>query len=198
MLLAFVLGGLGQDIANAIVSAIGNAINFFFSNTNAVNFINGAIQPLLSIMVTTDPNTTYANAAVMSSWRAMLVVANAFLILMLMSGGLQVMVGQATATAYLPMRQLLPRFIAVGLAMNCSLLWGKVLIDIERGLCSAAQFDIGAFLASMGGTGGAGSLLLFAISVVFAVTFLWLIFQFVERIVLIDLLLALAPLWVLM
>jgi len=192
-----VLGGLGQDIANAIVNAIGQAISNFIGSPTAQS-LTAPFLPLVKLMLTTDPQATYANQAVVSTWQTMVIVANALLAIFVMTGGLQMMIGRATGTMYLPPQEFFPKLFAVALASNFSLLFGHVLIDINNGLCSLAQFDMAQFIATISPGNQNGQLVVMLLRVrIFVIVFLFTIFQLVGRLVILDLLLVLSPLWML-
>src|SRR5579862_4088629 len=115
-----------QDIAKAIIDAIGKAILALLGNPTAQS-MTAPFEPLIRLLLTTDPQTTYANQAVTSTWQVMVVVANALLAVFIMTGGLQMMIGRATGTVYLPPQEFFPKLFAVALAVNFSLLFGHIL-----------------------------------------------------------------------
>ena len=187
-----------QDIAKAIIDAIGKAILALLGNPTAQS-MTAPFEPLIRLLVTTDPQTTYANQAVTSTWQVMVVVANALLAVFIMTGGLQMMIGRATGTVYLPPQEFFPKLFAVALAVNFSLLFGHILIDINNALCALTQFDMVQFIASLSkGNQNGQVVVLFILSLIFVIVFLFTIFQLVGRLVVIDLLLVLSPLWMLM
>src|SRR5712691_4417218 len=186
-----ILADLRQDIANAIINALGKASLGFIGNPTAQSAV-APFEPLVRLLITTDPQTTYANQAVISSWQVMMGVANTLLAVFVMTGGLQMMIGRATGTVYLPPQEFFPKLFAVALAANFSLLFGHILSDINNGLCSLTQFDMVLFLVSLSPKNQNGQVVvLFILSLVFALVFLFTIFQLIGRLVIIDLLLVL-------
>lgn len=195
--MALLLAGLGEDIAKAILTGLANA--FTGGLVGLGQTILNLANSLGPIILTTAPADTYANPAVDDALKVMLAVANLLLILMTMTGGIQMMVGRATGVYYVPPEQFVPRVFLVGLAANCSLLFVSMVIDIERGLCSLTLADLTAYLNSISnGNHGAASFIYALLMGMFAITFLWIIFQQIERLLLIDLLIVFSPLRMLM
>ncbi len=112
-----------QDIANAIMGALGAAILGFFHAAGIVSTLLAPFATLYHLIVGTPPGLTYANPAVIAAWQGMVFAADALLlVLVVMSGGLQRMVGLATGTIYIPARDFIPKVFAGAIAINASLL----------------------------------------------------------------------------
>jgi hypothetical protein len=197
MFFRIVLGGLAEDIAAAIIKGIGAAIANLLPGVGTAIAIAGTISPLLTH---TDPMASYMNPAVTQSWQVMAIAANALLVLIIIGGGLQIMIGRATATTYVPVREFVPRLLLGVLAINGSLLWAHILIDIENGLCNLTAFNIVDFFTQVNQkitghppTVNALLFIQFILGLLFMVVFIFQIFTIIERLVLLNLLIVLAP-----
>lgn len=193
----FVIAGITQDTANAIVAALTRAI-LLGLNLPTPEMMIATFNPLLRLAITTEPQTTYMNQAVTSTWQIMVVVANALLALFVITGGLQMMIGRATGTVYLPPQEFFPKLLGVALAINFSLLFGHILIDMNNALCALIQFDMTQFITSLGGNAIGQVVVIFVLKIIFFIVVMFIIFQIIGRVVIIDLLLVLSPLWMLM
>lgn len=197
-----VLGGLAEDIAAAILKAFGAALSGLIPGVGTAIALGTTIGPLLSH---TDPMASYMNPAVSHAWQVMAVAANALLALFIVGGGVQIMIGRATATTYVPVREFVPRLLLGVLAINASLLWAHILIDIENGLCNLTTFNLVDFFTQVNQkvTGHppdapALAFVLIILGALFVAVFIFQIFTIIERLVLLNLLIVLAPLGVLM
>jgi hypothetical protein len=202
MFFRIVLGGLAEDIAAAILKAFVGALTASIPGMGTAIALATTISPLL---LHTEPMASYQNPAVIHAWQVMAVAANALLVLVIVGGGLQIMIGRTTGTTYVPVHEFIPRLLLGVLAINASLLWAQILIDIENGLCHLTFFNIVDFFTQVNqkitGRPPDGAALVFVLailSVVFVIVFIIQIFTIIERLALLNLLIVLAPLGVLL
>jgi hypothetical protein len=83
--------------------------------------ILGPLQPLLIQFLGNTPLAlTVNNQVVMGAWGTVLALADAFFLLLLMVGAIQIMIAQSTGTLALPLDQFVPKAIVTVLLMNLS------------------------------------------------------------------------------
>jgi hypothetical protein len=187
----FMLTLVMGDLIGGILDAIANVLN------GVGNFLAGPIDPLLNLTGTTPINLTSDNPLIVTAWQIMLGIADGFLVLFVIGGGVQMMVGQALDSIYIPARAFLPKLFGVALAMHASYLWMRVLIFFNNEMCGVIHASVRDFvLQANGGQPPAGAqeaLLAAGLGAFFSLTVVRYIFQSIERIVLLNLLFVLGP-----
>ncbi len=160
-------------------------------------FLVGPLAPLLALLGNTPLNLTTDNDLVVTAWKVMLGVADGFLLLFVLGGGMQMMIGQATGTLYTPPREFLPRLFAVALAMHASYIWLRTLLIFDNELCGIVHASVHDFLLQFNGgqplTNAQQLVLAAGLGAFFSLTILRYVFQSIERIVLLNLLFVLGP-----
>jgi hypothetical protein len=176
---------------NPILQAITSILN------SLGNALAGPIAPLVALTGTTPLNMTADNPLITTTWQIMLITADGFLILFIILGGMQMMIGQATGMTYIPPREFLPKLFAVALAMHASFIWFRALIFINNELCGVVHVSVQNFIMQVNGgqppNGVQTALLAAGLGAFFSGTILGYVFQQIERIVLLNLLFVLTP-----
>ena len=141
---------------------------------------------------------TTTNQVVIGVWGTVLTIADAFFLLLIIIGTIQIMISNSTGLLTLPLSQFVPKIIMTALLMNLSFFFGQDLLIFNNLLCSAINANIGGFFNSINNgakiTQGQGLLLYLGLIILLNITLIRLIFQAFERLVLWNLLFVLAPL----
>ncbi len=177
------------------------AIQAFFNtpNTGLGTGVLGPLQPLLvKFMSMTPLELTTTNQVVIGVWGTVLAIADAFFLLLIIIGTIQIMISNSTGLLTLPLSQFVPKIIMTALLMNLSFFFGQDLLIFNNLLCSAINANLGGFFNSINNgariTQGQGLLLYLGLIILLNITLIRLIFQAFERLVLWNLLFVLAPL----
>jgi hypothetical protein len=180
---------------NPIVQGILQGIAAFLNSIG--NTLAGPIAPLVALTGNTPLPMTADNPLVTAAWKVMVLAADGFLILFVLFGGMQMMIGQATGSTYIPPREFLPKLFAVALAMHASFIWFRALIFFNNELCGVVHASVRDFIVMVNGGQPPGdvqqALLAAGLGAFFSATILRYIFQSIERIVLLNLLFVLSP-----
>ncbi len=177
-----VVSALGRELLGAMRSFIDWALGFGDSSLNFVTRTPAA--------------GSYESPTVRALWDFSRAIANAGLALVVMWGGFNVMVRQHIGSPYHGAMELLPRVILAALAVNLTLEFAGVLIEVNN-----------AFAAAIGQVGLPGyeqanvaqeGIALVVVSIAYAVMALLLVFQMLMRLALLDVLIVLSPLMVLL
>jgi hypothetical protein len=186
-----VLNPITQGILQAILQAILNFLNSIGPT------LVGPLTPLVALTGNTPLPMTADNPLVTTAWKVMLICADGFLLLFVLFGGIQMMIGQAIGSTYIPPREFLPRLFAVALAMHVSFIWFRALIIFNNELCGVVHASVRDFIIQVNGgqapNGLQQAVLAAGLSAFFSTMILRYIFQSIERIVLLNLLFVLSP-----
>jgi hypothetical protein len=177
------------------------AVQAFFNapNTGIGTGVLGPLQPLLvKFMSMTPLELTTTNQVVIGVWGTVLAIADAFFLLLIIIGTIQIMISNSTGLLTLPLSQFVPKIIVTALLMNLSFFFGQDLLIFNNLLCGAINANLGGFFNSINNgariTQGQGLLLYLGLIILLNITLIRLIFQAFERLVLWNLLFVLAPL----
>ena len=159
----------------------------------------GPLQPLLvKFMSTTPLELTTSNQVVAGVWGTVLAIANAFFLLLIIIGSIQMMVSNSTGTLTIPLSQFVPKIIVTAFLMNLSFFFGQDLLIFNNVLCGAINANLDSFFNTMNNgariTQGQGLLLYLGVIILLNITLIRLLFQAFERLVLWNLLFVLGPL----
>ena len=177
-----VVTALGRELLGAMRGFIDWALGFGDSSLNFVTRTPAA--------------DSYESPTVRSLWDFSRAIANAGLALVVMWGGFNVMVRQHIGSPHHGALELLPRVILAALAVNLTLEFARVLIDVNN-----------AFAAAIGQVGLPGyeqanvaqeGIALVVVAIAYAVMALLLVFQMLMRLALLNVLIVLSPLVVLL
>lgn len=176
------------------LQAIWNAPNNLFGTG-----ILGLLEPILvQFMKQTPLELTSTNAVVIDIWGTILAIANAFFLLLIITGVIQMMISNSTGTLSIPLSQFVPKIIVTGLLMNLSYFFGQDLLIFNNLLCGEVNANLDAFFNIINAgsrlTMGQGFVLSFATFVLLNIGILRLLFQAFERLGLWILLFVLGPL----
>src|SRR5579859_713643 len=169
----------------------------------ALNSPNNVFRPLEPLLIqylrTTDLRLTIDNPVVDGAWGVVLAIANAFFILLIITGALQAMVAQSTGALSIPVSQFVPKILLTGLLMNISSFFARDLLLVNNVLCGAINANLNDFFQKLNGSAGGinfgqGFLLSLAIAVLLNIGIIRLLFQAFGRLVLWNLLFVLSPL----
>jgi hypothetical protein len=161
--------------------------------------ILGPLQPLLIQFLGNTPLAlTVNNQVVMGAWGTVLALADAFFLLLVIVGIIQIMISQSTGTLSLPLDQFVPKAIVTALLMNLSFFFGRALLIFNNEMCGIININLdGLFNTINNGariTFGQGALLYLGVIILLNLGLLRLLFQAFERLVLWNLLFVLSPL----
>ena len=176
------VSALGRELLGAMRSFIDWALGFGDSSLNFVTRTPAA--------------GSYESPTVRSLWDFSRAIANAGLALVVMWGGFNVMVRQHIGSPYHGAMELLPRVILAALAVNLTLEFAGVLIEVNNAF-AAAIGQVGLPGYEQATVAQEGIALVFA-SIAYAVMALLLVFQMLIRLALLDVLIVLSPLMVLL
>jgi len=167
-----------------------------------VTFLHNILQALSSPLISlaalvgnTPLGLTTANAIVDTGWHVMTAVADGLLLLFVLVTVIGIMYGQVTGTLYLPVSQFVPRMLLVAILMHLSLILGQDLLLLNNLLCGLVRANVTGFIQQANGgqlTAGQQVTLSAILGVVFALTFLRVVFQAIKRIVFFNLLFVLS------
>ena len=176
-----VVSALGRELLGAMRSFIDWALGFGGSSLNFVT--------------RTPAQGSYESPTVRSLWDFSRAIANAGLALVVMWGGFNVMVRQHIGSPYHGAMELLPRVILAALAVNLTLEFARVLIEVNNAFASAIG-QVGLPGYEQANAAQEGIALVF-VAIAYAVMALLLVFQMLMRLALLDVLIVLSPLMVL-
>jgi hypothetical protein len=159
----------------------------------------GPLQPLLvTFMGNTPLGLTTSNQVVTSVWGTVLAIANAFFLLLVIIGSIQMMVSNSTGTLTIPLSQFVPKILVTAFLMNLSFFFGQDLLIFNNVLCGAINANLDGFFMTINNgariTQGQGLLLYLGVIILLNITLIRLLFQAFERLVLWNLLFVLSPL----
>ena len=159
----------------------------------------GPLQPLVVTFISTTPlELTTTNQVVVSTWGILLTIADAFFLLLVILGTIQIMISQSTGSLTLPLSQFVPRILVTALLMNLSFFFGQNLLIFNNVLCGAVNANLDGFFNTINNgarvTMGQGFFLSLGVIILLNITLIRLIFQAFERLVLWNVLFVLSPL----
>lgn len=162
-------------------------------NTNPGTQVLGPLEPLLIQYMKSSPlELTSANPVVIGAWGTVLAIANAFFLLLVVVGVIQMMLARSTGSLSIPIGQFVPKIIVTSVLMNLSYFLGHNLLYGE------VNANLQAFFTTVNNGGsitmGQGFLLFLATTVLLNIAIIRLLFQAFERLVLWNLLFVLSPL----
>ena len=177
------------------------AVQAFLShpNTGVGTGVLGPLQPLLiKFMSNTPLELTTTNRVVIGVWGTLLAIADAFFLLLIIIGSIQMMVSNSTGTLSIPLSEFVPKIFVTVFLMNLSFFFGQDLLIFNNVLCSAINANLGEFFNTINNgariTQNQGFLLSLGVVILLNVTLIRLLFQAFERLVLWNLLFVLSPL----
>ncbi len=161
--------------------------------------ILGPLQPLLVQFLGQTPLALTAdNQVVVGVWGTVLAIADAFFLLLVIVGAIQIMISQSTGTLSLPLDQFVPKAIVTALLMNLSFFFGRALLIFNNELCGVININLDGFFNTINNgariTFGQGALLYLGIIILLNLGLIRLLLQAFERLVLWNLLFVLSPL----
>ena len=164
--------------------------------------ILGPLQPLfISFMGNTPLDLTTTNQVVVSAWGTMLAIADAFFLLLILIGTIQIMISNNTGSLTLPLNQFVPKIIITALLMNLSFFFGENLLFFNNLLCGVINVNLDAFFNTVNNgariTQTQSLVLYYAVIILLNITLIRLLFQAFERLVFWNLLFVLGPLRIL-
>jgi hypothetical protein len=159
----------------------------------------GPLQPLLvTFMRSTPLDLTTANQVVIGAWGTVLAIADAFFLLVVILGTIQIMVSQNTGMLTLPLSQFVPKILVTAVLMNLSFFFGQDLLIFNNLLCGAINANLDGFFNTINNgariTQTQGFLLYLGLIILLNITLIRLLFQAFERLVLWNVLFVLAAL----
>ncbi len=168
-------------------------------NTNPGTQVLGPLEPLLIQYMKNSPlELTSANPVVIGAWGTVLAIANAFFLLLVVVGVLQMMIARSTGSLSIPISQFVPKIMLTSVLMNLSYFFGHDLLIFNNVLCGEINANLQAFFNTLNNGGsitmGQGFLLFFGTTVLLNIAIIRLLFQAFERLVLWNLLFVLSPL----
>lgn len=168
-------------------------------NTGFGTGILGPLQPLLTTFMSNTPlELTTTNQVVVALWGTVLAIADAFFLLFILIGTIQIMISNSTGSLTLPLSEFVPKIIVTALFMNLSFFFGQDLLIFNNLLCGVINARLDSFFNTINNgaraTQGQGLLLYLGVIVLLNFTLVRLLFQAFERLVLWNLLFVLAPL----
>lgn len=167
-------------------------------NSGVGTGVLGPLQPLLIRFIgTTSFPLTVDNPVVIGTWETMLAIADAFLLLLIIIGAIQMMISHSTGALTIPLSQFVPKVIVTALMMNLSYFFGRLLLGFNNALCEAVNANLNAFFNTINNgarvTAGQGLLLYLGVLLLLNLSLLRLLFQAFERLVLWILLFGAGP-----
>ena len=176
-----VVSALGRELLGAMRSFIDWALGFGGSSLNFVT--------------RTPAQGSYESPTVRSLWDFSRAIANAGLAVVVMWGGFNVIVRRHIGSPYHGAMELLPRVILAALAVNLTLEFAGLLIEVNNAF-AAAVGQVGLPGYEQANVAQEGIALVF-VAIAYAVMALLLVFQMLMRLALLDVLIVLSPLMVL-
>jgi hypothetical protein len=185
------------DILNAVLTTIGQAM--LEAIRGFVDWAMGLGDSSLNFVTRTPAEGTYDSTTVRSLWDFSRAIVNVGLAVILMWGGFNVMVKEATRSPYHEVMELLPRVILAALAANLTLEFVRFLIDANNAFSAAVgQVTLPGYDEA---TPSQEGIALIFTALAYGIVVILLVFQMLMRLALIDMLIVLAPiaalLWVL-
>jgi len=180
---------------------------------NVVNGFINVLQNLLLIVVNVPAQLTYQPDGIKALWRLFYAISIPTLVLIVMIGGFQMMIGRATGIEYTPPREFVPRIVFAALAAFASLLICQQFIDMGNAIANTEFQFVGSFIKGQAGLTGiaeftavvtflgvqiAADPLAQFLFLVFIVLLIILVFKAGARLVLVDLLIVTSPLAIIM
>ena len=176
-----VVSALGRELLGAMRSFIDWALGFGGSSLNFVTRTPAA--------------GSYESPTVRSLWDFSRAIANAGLAVVVMWGGFNVIVRRHIGSPYHGAMELLPRVILAALAVNLTLEFAGLLIEVNNAFAGAVG-QVGLPGYEQANAAQEGIALVF-VAIAYAVMALLLVFQMLMRLALLDVLIVLSPLMVL-
>ena len=176
-----VVSALGRELLGAMRGFIDWALGFGGSSLNFVT--------------RTPAQGSYESPTVRSLWDFSRAIANAGLAVVVMWGGFNVIVRRHIGSPYHGAMELLPRVILAALAVNLTLEFAGLLIEVNNAFASAVG-QVGLPGYEQANVAQEGIALVF-VAIAYAVMALLLVFQMLMRLALLDVLIVLSPLMVL-
>ena len=193
------LGGLDPQewvaaILDGVVMALGREL--LGAMRDFIDWSLGFGGSSLNFVTRTPAEGTYESPTVRSLWDFSRAVANGGLALVVMWGGFCVMAGRQTGSPYHGAMELLPRVIVAALAVNLTLEFAALLVELNNALASAiGQVGLPGYERASAPQEGVA---LVVVALAHAVMALLLVFQMLMRLALLDVLIVLSPLMVLL
>ena len=181
-----------------ISKAVMQAFSVFFTGllNNIGNGLTNAITPILGLIGNTPLNLTTENPVIHGTWLTMVGVADAFLGLYVTMKLIQIMHGDATGTAHMPLERLIPRIILTVILIHASAFLGQELLIIVNALCALIQTNVQDFVRQVNGGQAFDAHQSFGLAVVLGLVFILslvrVVFQAIKRVVLFNVLFALS------
>ena len=193
------LGGLDpRDWVTAILDGVVIALGreLLGAMRDFIDWSLGFGGSSLNFVTRTPSEGTYESPTVRFLWDFSRAVANAGLALVVMWGGFAVMAGRQTGSPYHGAMELLPRVVVAALAVNLTLEFAALLIELNNALASAiGQVGLPGYERASAPQEGVA---LVVVALAHAVMALLLVFQMLMRLALLDVLIVLSPLMVLL
>ena len=182
-------GEFVDALVHTLVGAVLGAIRGF------TDWALGLGGSSLNFVTRTPEAGTYESATVRSLWELSRGIANAALAVIVMWGGFNLMLKQHLRSPYDGVMELLPRAALAALALNLTLKFARLAVDLNNALTQAVGQTALPGYAQAGAAQEGVALVLVALA--YAVVALLLVFQMLIRLALLDLLIVLAPVMVL-
>ena len=183
-----------EALLDAFVDLVGEAL--VGAAVGVVDWALGLGGSSLNFVTRTPEAGTYGSTTVRSMWEVSRGVANAALAVIAMWGGFNVMLRQHLRSPYHTVMELLPRLLLAALALNLSLEFASLLIDLNNAL--TATVGQGGLPGYEQASAGQSGLAYVVVALGYAVVALLLVLQMLMRLALIDLLIVIAPVMVLL
>ena len=194
------IGGAGLDprawagaFLDAAVDALGRAL--LGAIRGFTDWALGFGGSSLNFVTRTPEAGTYESTTVRSLWELSRGIANAGLAVIVMWGGFNLILKQHLRSPYDGVMELLPRVALAALALNLTLEFARLAVDLNNAL-TAAVGQAGLPGYEQAGAAQEG-IALVVVALAHAVVALLLVFQMLIRLALLDLLIVLAPVMVL-
>lgn len=162
----------------------------------------GPLEPLLiQYMKNTLENLTTGNVVVTGAWGTMLAIADAFFLLLIIVGPIQMMISNSTGTLTIPLSQFVPKIITTTLMLNLSFFFCRMVLQFNNILCGSVNANLDRFFQTVNNgariTQGQSLLLYLGILILLNILLFRLILEAFDRLVLWNLLFVLSPLAIL-
>ena len=194
------IGGAGLDprawaaaFLDAAVDALGRAL--LGAMRGFTDWALGFGGSSLNFVTRTPEAGTYESTTVRSLWELSRGIANAGLAVIVMWGGFNLMLKQHLRSPYDGVMELLPRVALAALALDLTLEFARLAVDLNNAL-TAAVGQAGLPGYEQAGAAQEG-IALVVVALAHAVVALLLVFPMLIRLALLDLLIVLAPVMVL-
>lgn len=168
-------------------------------NAQSGTDILGVTSPILvQFMEKTPLDLTTRNQVVIDGWGVVVGIGDAFFLLLILLGTIQIMLSQSTGALTLPLSQFVPKILVTTLLMHLSFFFGQNLLIFNNMMCGVISVNLQAFFNTINNgakvTIGQSFLLDLGLIVLLNITMLRLIIQAFERLALWNLLFVLSPL----